>query len=596
MALNEVEEIKQRLDIVDLINQYVVLKKAGANYKGVCPFHQEKTPSMMVSPQKQIWKCFGCGRGGDHYKFIMEAESLEFGDALRLLAQKAGVTLQPRTQAEHQSQDRKERLFRINSLASKVFQKLLWDPEMGRKAREYLKKRGLKDETIKEFVLGLAPRGFDLKKVMAKHEVNPSELQKAGSPERFYDRIMFPIFDVLGNVIAFTERTLGDGEPKYLNSPETPVFNKSRVLYGLNFAKGALKDKNYVVLVEGQMDVVALNQAGVKNVVASSGTAITETQLLILSKYTTNFMLAFDNDTAGKQTTRKVIELLLKNDLNNKVINFGEFKDAGELFEKSSSSWPVAVKAAKEGVDWLLDEEVMLAGPMNFVENKKKVIKALLPLLSLIQDETRLDHYVQRVALATESKPESVYAAIEKVQAKQAETAPPTVSAKRAAVNLTNEEQFLAIVLYQPQLLVENEKVFAEIVWQSVDADRIAKAIGKCYDDKTLVTNQSRFLSLVKTHLDSQPVEKIGSYSPDSSQKLSDKVDSWLFWITQTWPEFNEQLGKELLSEKIGQLTSRKYEQKKELLANSIRRAQEKGDLTEIKKLMSELSELAKNK
>lgn len=596
MALNEVEEIKQRLDIVDLINQYVVLKKAGANYKGVCPFHQEKTPSMMVSPQKQIWKCFGCGRGGDHYKFIMEAESLEFGDALRLLAQKAGVTLQPRTQAEHQSQDRKERLFRINSLASKVFQKLLWDPEMGRKAREYLKKRGLKDETIKEFVLGLAPRGFDLKKVMAKHEVNPSELQKAGSPERFYDRIMFPIFDVLGNVIAFTGRTLGDGEPKYLNSPETPVFNKSRVLYGLNFAKGALKDKNYVVLVEGQMDVVALNQAGVKNVVASSGTAITETQLLILSKYTTNFMLAFDNDTAGKQTTRKVIELLLKNDLNNKVINFGEFKDAGELFEKSSSSWPVAVKAAKEGVDWLLDEEVMLAGPMNFVENKKKVIKALLPLLSLIQDETRLDHYVQRVALATESKPESVYAAIEKVQAKQAETAPPTVSAKRAAVNLTNEEQFLAIVLYQPQLLVENEKVFAEIVWQSVDADRIAKAIGKCYDDKTLVTNQSRFLSLVKTHLDSQPVEKIGSYSPDSSQKLSDKVDSWLFWITQTWPEFNEQLGKELLSEKIGQLTSRKYEQKKELLANSIRRAQEKGDLTEIKKLMSELSELAKNK
>lgn len=581
MSLNEIEEIKARLDIVDLISQYVALKKAGVNYKGVCPFHQEKTPSMMVSPQKQIWKCFGCGRGGDHYKFVMEAEHLEFGDALRLLAQKAGVKLQPRTQAEHQSQDRKERLFRINALASKVFQKLLLESAAGKSAREYLKKRGLKDATIKEFGLGLAPRGFDLKKVMAKHDVNPAELSRAGAPERFFDRIMFPIFDVLGNVIAFTGRALGDAEPKYINSPETPVFNKSRVLYGLNFAKGAIKDKDYVVLVEGQMDVIALHQAGAQNTVASSGTAITETQLLILSKYTTNFMLAFDNDTAGKQTTRKTIELLIKNDLNNKIIDFGSHKDAGELFEKSPADWPKAVKTAKEGVDWLLDQETALAGPIYQIENKKQVIKAMLPVLSLIQDETRLDHYVQRVSLATESKPESVYAAIEKVHEKQVGSIPTTPSGRKAAANLTNEEQLLAIVLQQPSLLIANSQIFDEIVWQSVDAERIAKSIGKSYDDKTLVTNQSRFLSQVKTPLDSQ---------------LAEKIDSWLFWLTQTWPEFNETIGKELLSEKAGQLTSRKYEQQKETLAHSIRRAQEKGDLAGIKKLMSELNELAKKK
>lgn len=582
MSLGEIDEIKSRLDIVDLIGQYVALKKAGANYKGVCPFHQEKTPSMMVSPQKQIWKCFGCGKGGDQFAFVMEAEHLEFGDALRLLAQRAGVTLQPRTATEHQTQGRKERLYRINSLVARIWQKLLQATPAGSGALAYLKKRGLTNETIKKFGLGLAPRNFDLKKALATYEIIPSELARAGSPEKFFDRIMFPIYDVLGNVIAFTGRALGDpptgGTPKYLNSPETPTFNKSRTIYGLNFAKAGIKERDYVVLVEGQMDVIALHQAGATNAVASSGTAITETQIQTLSKYTQNFLLAFDGDAAGRATTKKVIELLLRLDLNSKVADFGQFKDAGELLEKEPSSWPKIVAAAKEGVEWWLNQEMVAVGDTQFIENKKKITKAMLPVLGIISDETRLDHYVSRLAQAVEAKTDSIYASLEKYQERTLDQ-PTGSSTTAAAVSLTDEEQLLAMLLNRPGLLAKLPTGLDEVVWQSAEAARIAEAVKTCYDDKTLANNPPRFLASVKTHLDSQ---------------LAEKIDSWLFWLSTTWPDFNEALGAELVGEKMSRLGTKKYERQKEQLATKIRLAQEAGDTKKVLQLMTELSELTK--
>jgi DNA primase len=384
---NEIEEVKQRLDLVDLVGQYVALKKAGANYKATCPFHQEKTASLMVSPEKQIWKCFGCSRGGDHFAFIMEAEHLEFGDALKLLAQKAGVTLQPKTRSEYQTKDRKETLYAINQFSSLVFHKVLLESSSAKTAREYLAKRKISDQMIKTFRLGFASPSVNLKDFLMKRNYTPADIAKAGSPERFRDRIIFPIFDVLGNVVGFTGRALGDIEPKYLNSPETPTYNKGRILYGLNLAKGFIKEHDYVILVEGQMDVISLYQAGIRNVVASSGTAFTESQVTTLSKYTQNFLLAFDNDTAGQTMTRKVIELLLKFDLSSKIIDFGKFKDAGELFENDPKMWREVAKAAKEGLDWWLAGEITTAGNLNFIENKKKVVRAMLPVLKLVAEQ-----------------------------------------------------------------------------------------------------------------------------------------------------------------------------------------------------------------
>lgn len=571
--MNEIEEVKQRIDIVDLIGQYVNLKKSGANYKGVCPFHQEKTPSLMVSPAKQIWKCFGCSKGGDSLTFIMEAEHLEFGDALRLLAQKAGVTLQPRTKAEYQTKDRKETLYRTNQLAAQVFHKILIERPQGKAALDYLHARKITNETIKKFKLGYAPERLPLQQFLAKHGITAGDLEKAGKPERFYRRIMFPIFDVLGNVIAFTGRILGDGEPKYLNTAETMLFNKSRILYGLNFAKGAIKQKDYVVLVEGQMDVVSLHQAGVTQTVASSGTAITETQVNILSKYTSNFLLAFDNDQAGKGTTKKVIALLLKNDLVGKVVDFTPYKDAGELFEKAPQSWAKVAKAAKEAVDWHLDQEIIQAGPIQFVENKKKVVKAMLPVLSLVTDPTRLDHYVQRLAVAISAKPESIYQSLRSTT--QLAAMPSPTTEKVSVPSLTNEEQLLAIVLSEPSLLKKFSKAFEAVVYRSLDAQRIAQQIKLCYTNDTLVKNQSKFTSQVKNSLDSQ---------------LAQKIDSWQFWFSQSWNNPEESVIEELFQEKLSQLSTKEYEQQKETLAADIRRAQEQNDLNKVKELMQKLN------
>lgn len=593
--MNEIEEVKSRLDLTDLIGQYVALKKAGANYKCVCPFHQEKTPSMMVSPQKQIWKCFGCGRGGDHFKYIMEAEHLEFGDALRLLAQKAGVTLKPRTQAEHQTRDKKETLYAINNLASRVFQKILLEQPAARSALEYLRKRGITEATIKQFGIGFVPRRFSLRDFLLKRGFTAGDIVKAGSPDKFFDRIMFPIQDVLGHTIAFTGRVLGDAQPKYLNSPDNPLFSKSRTIYGLHFAKGGIKERDYVVLVEGQMDVIALHQAGATQAVASSGTAITDAQLLILSKYTQNFLLAFDNDPAGVATTKKVIEALLRFDLNVKVVDFGQYKDAGELLEKEPTAWPQLVKSATEGLEWWIVQEMRVAGDVQFIENKKKVVKAILPVLLLVQEPTRVDHYVQRLGLALGIKAEAVYAALEKVsEAAQAKT-PASTSQPTANIHLTNEEQLLAVVIGRPDIAAQFSEKIDEIVWQSEQASRIAAEVKKAYTDKTLTKTPSKFLSQVKTNLDSRLGEKIDSY-PVSSESLSEKIDSWQFWLSNQWGDLSDELATELLTEKLGQLSTKNYERRKEGLALEIRRAQESGDIQTVKKLMQELSNLAKER
>ncbi|OGD61647.1 DNA primase [Candidatus Berkelbacteria bacterium RIFCSPLOWO2_01_FULL_50_28] len=584
---NEIEDIKQRLDLVELIGSYVQLKKAGANYKAPCPFHQEKTASLMVSPEKQIWKCFGCGKGGDHYRFVMETEHLEFGDALRLLAQKAGVTLQPRTRAEYQTRDNKETLYGLNDFVSRVFHKVLVDNAAGKSALSYLTKRNVSAETIKAWRLGFAPRNLPLRDLVAKRGQAIADLAKIGSPEKFFERIMFPIFDVLGNVVGFTGRAIpstnrsgqvGESQPKYLNSPETLLFNKSRVLYGLHAAKATIKQRNFVVLVEGQMDVLALHQAGITQAVASSGTAITDTQIDILSKYTPNFLLAFDNDEAGRTTTKKVLEMLLRRDLNGKVIDFGEFKDAGEMFEKTPDAWRQAATSAKESIEWHLDQEIAASGNLSFIENKKKVLKALLPILALVSEATRLDHYTQKLSTVLDLKMESIQIAIGK--AKPISTTVPNPANQEEP--LTSEEQLLIILMAKPALLLKHFAAFREIVWQSETAHRVAEAITGEYNDKTLVKNSSvQLTSQVKNHA-----------GPD----ISGKIDSWQMWLTSQWGELDDVTAEDLIGEKIARLSSKQYENRKELLARSIKTSQEAGDIKQVKKLMIELSKLAKEK
>jgi DNA primase len=282
------QEVKDRLNIADIIAGYIPIKKAGVNFKALCPFHHEKTPSLQISPQKQIWHCFGCGEGGDAFGFVMKYENIDFKEALKLLADKAGVKLPEYRPADPKEQSERELLLRINDFAARFYHEILIKNQLGAAALEYLKNRGLTEGTINQWQIGFAPEDFHvLERALAQKKVSAQDLVLAGVSaknergqiyDRFRGRITFPIFDYFGNAVGFSARILiDDGKSaKYVNSPETSVYSKSKILFGLNFAKETIRKQDEAVVVEGQMDCISLHQGGFKNVVASSGTALTE--------------------------------------------------------------------------------------------------------------------------------------------------------------------------------------------------------------------------------------------------------------------------------------------------------------------------------
>ena len=315
--MSVVDQVKERLDIVEIISAYLPLTKAGHNYKALCPFHSEKTPSFVVFPDSQSWHCFGaCGTGGDIFTFVQKRENLGFAEALRILAQKAGVELKPRSEQESADEQRRDKLGEISEAAARYFHKLLLnsDNRQADVARAYLDRRGLNEETINNFQLGYALdswqalSGYLLGRGYQRQDLAAAGLIIERDDGRYYDRfrgrLIIPIRDIRGRVIAFGGRTLDpEGVPKYLNSPQTLLFDKSSTLYGLDMAKGAIRAAGHVVIVEGYMDVLQAHQHGLANIVAQMGTALTETQLKQLSRFTRSFILALDPDTAGNRAT-----------------------------------------------------------------------------------------------------------------------------------------------------------------------------------------------------------------------------------------------------------------------------------------------------
>ncbi|MGI6103650.1 MAG: DNA primase [Patescibacteria group bacterium] len=403
MADDQVQDVKDRIDIVDLVGSYVPLKRAGANHKGLCPFHKERSPSFMVNPEKQIYKCFGCDEGGDVLSFVQKMEGLTFPEALELLADRAGITLdRKKAPAEYKKEkDEKSALFRVNAASAKFFHALLTTHAVAAAARSYLEGRGLTSETIAMFQVGYAPAKPVLGPWLTKHGFTPAQLKLAGSPERFRNRIMFPIRDALGNVVAFTGRAMpgDDSGPKYYNTPESPIFKKSKVLYGLYEGKQALKHEAKAVLVEGQVDVVLSHQAEVKTAVASSGTALTADHLRTLQRYVPTVLIAFDQDDAGVKAAKKAIGLALDTDLTARVVALPEgIKDAGEAVERDPAIWVDAVAKARPALDWLIESSVRAAGEPFDGTAKKAVAREVLPYLARCVDPVERAHYVGRLA------------------------------------------------------------------------------------------------------------------------------------------------------------------------------------------------------
>lgn len=408
--MDDVELIKEKINIVDLISEYLPLKKAGVNFKTNCPFHMEKTASFVVSPERQIWHCFGCQKGGDSFTFLMEKEGMEFKEALEMLAKKAGVTLQ-KTPGK---KNFKDKLIEVNLKAQEFYHYLLTKHKLGKAALDYLKKRGVTEASIENFGLGYAPNSWEsLTKFLLKRDFSASEIissglgvpSNRGCYDRFRGRITFPLIDGKGNLRGFSGRVLIPQEPKYINSPQTPIFDKSNFLYGVNLAKGSIREQKEVVLVEGEMDVILSHQAGFKNVVASKGTALTEGQIDLIKKYTENLSLCFDMDLAGDSASRRGIEMADKAGLNIKVVQIEGGKDAAEVVLEDPKIWEKAVGEAIPIYDYYLTSAAKRFDSKN-PTHLKKIGEELIPIWAKITNDLEREKYITRLAafLKTDEK------------------------------------------------------------------------------------------------------------------------------------------------------------------------------------------------
>ncbi len=397
MDSTAVNDIKARLNVVDVVGGYLKLSKSGTHWKACCPFHNEKSPSFMVNEERQIWHCFGCGKGGDIFSFVEEIEGVEFREALNLLAEKAGVEL-PKYRKESVfasgGVEEPDRTKEILELSTKFYEKQLWDG-MGKKtALPYLRKRGLTDESIRHFRLGYAPEGwrhgFDF---LVSRGYREQEIEKAGLSirkesgsgqyDRFRDRIMFPISDIVGRIIGYSARVAPGGDEsqaKYINTPETPVYHKSRVLYGLYQAKQAVKERGFSVLVEGQMDVIACHQAGIGNTIAASGTALTAEQLDILKRYGKEIRLFFDMDGAGQAAAWKSAMLAFERELETAVISLPHGKDAADAALEDADVLRRAVETPKPAAKYFLEKLVAGNDPRT-ASGKRAIAEGYAPLL-----------------------------------------------------------------------------------------------------------------------------------------------------------------------------------------------------------------------
>ncbi|MGH7157392.1 MAG: DNA primase [Candidatus Saccharimonadales bacterium] len=462
--MDAVSEVKSRLSIEDVVSEYVQLKRSGRNFKGLSPWTNEKTASFIVSPEKQIWHDFSSGKGGDMFSFVMEMEGLDFRGTLELLARKAGVDLEQfQTARPGVSTQLKNRALEALELAAKFYQKQL---TVNKAALEYLtKQRGFSRQTILTWRLGYAPNtGFALTNFLTKQGFTTDEMKRAGlvfqrarhTSDMFRGRIMIPLADQSGQIVGFTARLLADepDAPKYINTPQTVTYDKSRQIYGLHLAKEALRKTGFVVVVEGNLDVITSHQAGIANVVASAGTAMTEQHLKALKRFTGDIRLSFDADRAGIAATERIIPLAQKVEVSLKIISIKDAKDPDELIRKDIHFWNQAIEQAEYAPDWLIDrykDEVDL----KTAAGKKAFTDELLSTIRRLRDPIEQEHYLKQIAKLTDTS-------LDAVKAKFATGSAPQVVLKRpknlAALDKTQveyqrlQDHLLAMLLMQPKL------------------------------------------------------------------------------------------------------------------------------------------------
>ncbi|MBI2669677.1 MAG: DNA primase [Candidatus Yanofskybacteria bacterium] len=595
-----VDQIKERVDIVDLISSYLKLQKSGINYKARCPFHNEKSASFFVSPERQIWHCFGCSAGGDAFGFVKQIEGIEFPEALRILAARAGVKLERQSPEYQEFQSAKTKLYEICELAMRFFEKQLRESAIGKKALAYLYERGLTDESIKEFHLGYAPESWNaLHNFLGRNYENQEILnaglivKKDGSGasfaegygrpqyfDRFRSRIMFPIFDINGQTVGFTGRVFGElakqeDVGKYVNSPQTPIYDKSHILYGLDKAKLDIRRANKCLVVEGNMDVIMSHQAGARHVVASSGTALTDGHLKIIKRYTENLDLCFDSDSAGAMATDRGVDLALAKGFNVGIITVNELdlKDPADYIKKYGVKWSEYTQKSKPFMDFYF-ETARKTFDITTALGKKLLAQKLLPFLASMANKIEQSHWVGEIALVLKMKEEILYQELASAKLKEGiqieHDNQPTVYSQQPKTNLDlTEETLLSLIVKKPELAQkinsEDKRFFSEQFWNLAE-------------------------KLKSTEKEAPVAQLASSVEP----ALAMSLEFTYLKSQELWRDFKDTELEEEFQKSIAQIKKRRISMQLASLEYDIKAAEKGGEKEKLIALVNEFSKISK--
>ena len=501
--------IQDRLDIVEVISGYMTLRRSGKNFKANCPFHGEKTPSFMVSADKQIFHCFGCGAGGNVFGFVMKIEKKDFRETVEALAERAGVELPKDVRVDPKTEERISQLFGVHAKAVEFYHQGLLSKKEAAPARAYLEKRGLSPQTIQDFKLGYAPGNWDAFYASVKGQIPEAVLEKSGLVlakkeggfyDRFRNRILFPIFDAKGACIAFGGRVMDDSLPKYLNSPETEIYSKGRQWYGLFQARKAIRDLDAVVVVEGYMDLISCHQAGVQNVVASLGTALTTEQARVLKRHTQNVFIVYDADKAGESATLRGLEILIEEGMEVKIVRLPEGEDPDSFVrKKGAGEFGEALKKAKNLFDYKLDL-LKQKFDVSQIEGKVKIANDLVSLFSRVKNEILRSAWTKALAQELSLSEEALLAEMKKSSQRPGSgrlTAAPTLKLEGAPRGLATqsvtaaERMVLGLSLEGESYLERARQELRQDDFKNPVAQRIARQIFESLADEKAPTAAS---------------------------------------------------------------------------------------------------------
>jgi len=584
-----VSEIKARLSIEDVVSSYVQLKKTGRSFKGLCPFHNEKTPSFIVSPEKQIAYCFGCHKGGDIFKFIEEVEGVDFVESMRILADKAGIKVETSDFKKSKGETSiKDEIFDAHEKACQFFEEQLFEKN-AKEHLSYLEKRGITRDTIKEFRIGfsgdspdglykfLVKKGFKHDVIVKSGLVASGDVSSRDVFDKFRYRLMFPIFDYMGRVVGFGGRALKEDQmPKYLNSPETMIYSKGKVLYGLSHGKKYIKENDKVVIVEGYFDLISLYQSGVKNVVASSGTALTPEQVRLIKRFTKNVVACFDTDPAGIEATKRAYVVLQELDMGVKVLQMeGNFKDPADfVLDKGKDAKEGFLKMVDVSVDFMEFYSKFLREKVDVktLEGRKKFLDEVVPLVKISGSGARTDYYVRMLARDLDMKEKFLYDEIENFKVLRTQDLTVRASRDVSKFRLDASMVIVAICLEYPEVF--------EIVKNSVEESDFSGEIKDIY------------IEMLRQYNPPATSKKSWSFEGEKLACLSEKVAFLSLFSEEKYGEFSAESIRVEVEKLIDRIVENRRMHRRIVLEKALRDAEMKGDEKQKKILLEEFRKL----